>query len=162
MGATSPSFQSQSKSTKPSTSSMQFKGRSKRPPPSQGYSPMQWVKLHSSLQEVAKYGGPKMYTMEQVRQHNTREDCWMVLNGHVFDVTKYVPFHPGGDDILKGKGRDATVLFATIHRWVNIDALIKNCWIGQVINYKPPKMKSRNGKRKKNVANKVDNGQSAK
>merc|ERR1719295_947266 len=80
--------------------------------------------------------------MKEVKKHNTREDCWMVLNGHVFDITKYVPYHPGGDEILKGKGRDATVLFYTVHRWVNIEALIKNCWIGQVLDYKPPNLKN--------------------
>ena len=95
---------------------------------------MHWVKKHEKMKMMKKYGGPKMYGMEEVKQHNKRDDCWMVLNGHIFDVTEYVPYHPGGDEILKGTGRDATVLFYSVHRWVNIEALIKNCWIGQVAN----------------------------
>eukprot|EP00483_Globobulimina_turgida_P001513 UN01515 len=129
---------------KPSThiSAPTAQGRRKRPPASQRFAPLNWVKKHAKLKSMAKYGGPGKYTMEQVKRHNKAEDCWIVLNGHIFDITEYIPYHPGGDDILKAKGRDGTVLFYQIHRWVNVEALIKNCWIGQVLNYKPPKMGS--------------------
>eukprot|EP00483_Globobulimina_turgida_P002828 UN02833 len=92
--------------------------------------------------------------MEQVSKHNKVEDCWIVLNGNIFDITEYIPYHPGGDDILKAKGKDGTVLFYHLHRWVNVDALIKNCWIGQVLNYKPPKMDSIGTQRNYNNKNK--------
>merc|ERR1712130_963220 len=88
-------------------------------------------------------GGPRRYTMEQVKEHNKRENCCMVLNGHVFDITEYIPFHPGGDQILKAKGGDGTELFLKFHRWVNIEAVLKNCWIGQVANHKPPTIKKK-------------------
>lgn len=53
------------------------------------------------------------YSLSEVATHNTREDCWMVLNGQVLNVTDFIPRHPGGEVILQGCGKDATSLFAT-------------------------------------------------
>ena len=38
----------------------------------------------------------KEYTMEEVRKHKTDNDCWIVWNGGVYDVTNFLPDHPGG------------------------------------------------------------------
>ncbi|MED6183857.1 hypothetical protein PIB30_041712 [Stylosanthes scabra] len=49
------------------------------------------------------------YTMNDASKHNTKDDCWIVVNGKVYDVTQYLDDHPGGDDvILAATGRDAT------------------------------------------------------
>ncbi len=51
------------------------------------------------------------YAMSEVAQHNNQDDCWLVINGKVYDVTSFIPDHPGGNEILKGCGKDATSLF---------------------------------------------------
>lgn len=51
------------------------------------------------------------YTFEEVRAHNTQEDCWTVIDGNVYDLTSFVVSHPGGDEILRACGNDATTLF---------------------------------------------------
>lgn len=52
----------------------------------------------------------------EVAKHNTRSDCWIVLEGSVYDVTDFLPEHPGGPTmILKYAGGDATEEFHTIH-----------------------------------------------
>jgi len=38
----------------------------------------------------------------------------MIVNNKVYDVTHYIPFHPGGVKILAGVGRDGTELFSKI------------------------------------------------
>ncbi len=48
-----------------------------------------------------------------VSQHATKQDCWMIISGEVYNVTEYVSNHPGGNDILRGCGKDATELFNT-------------------------------------------------
>jgi predicted heme/steroid binding protein len=52
------------------------------------------------------------YTMEEVAKHDNKDDCWLVINGKVYDVTEFNQ-HPGGDAILEGCGQDATELFNT-------------------------------------------------
>ncbi|KAI4314065.1 hypothetical protein L6164_027007 [Bauhinia variegata] len=51
----------------------------------------------------------KLYSMEEASQHNTKEDCWVVIDGKVYDLSSYMDEHPGGDDvIIASTGKDAT------------------------------------------------------
>jgi isopentenyl diphosphate isomerase/L-lactate dehydrogenase-like FMN-dependent dehydrogenase len=51
-----------------------------------------------------------------VSKHNTPESCWVVLYGNVYDVTEFLPSHPGGSKIiLQLAGRDATEEYDPIH-----------------------------------------------
>lgn len=51
------------------------------------------------------------YTAEDVAKHATANDCWTIVNNGVYDITRYVPQHPGGDEILAACGKDGTSLF---------------------------------------------------
>lgn len=51
------------------------------------------------------------YTVDEVKDHNSKDDCWTIINGNVYDITSYVPRHPGGDEILRACGEDGTSLF---------------------------------------------------
>lgn len=50
-------------------------------------------------------------TLEEVAKHASKDDCWMAIDGKVYDVTSFVAQHPGGDEILRGCGIDATAAF---------------------------------------------------
>ncbi|KAM0751511.1 L-mandelate dehydrogenase [Meredithblackwellia eburnea MCA 4105] len=59
---------------------------------------------------------PKLYAFEDVAAHRTRDDCWIILDGKVWDVTNFLEFHPGGAAVIaKNAGRDVTALFKPIH-----------------------------------------------
>ena len=56
------------------------------------------------------------YTLAEVAKHNKKNDCWVVINGQVLDVTKFLKDHPGGElAILTFAGKDATAEFNMIH-----------------------------------------------
>ncbi|OII72489.1 flavohemoprotein [Cryptosporidium ubiquitum] len=38
----------------------------------------------------------KSVTREELKIHNKQEDCWISYRGKVYDITKYLQFHPGG------------------------------------------------------------------
>jgi len=51
-------------------------------------------------------------TLEGVAAHNRNGDCWLVIDGDVYDVSSYLDSHPGGlEAILKHAGKDATAPF---------------------------------------------------
>lgn len=59
---------------------------------------------------------PGTYTASQVRQHRGRSDCWVVVDGVVYNLTSWIAQHPGGQrSILRLCGRDGTALFTRIH-----------------------------------------------
>jgi 4-hydroxysphinganine ceramide fatty acyl 2-hydroxylase len=49
----------------------------------------------------------RIYTAEDVASHKTASSCWITRGRKVYDVSAFLPDHPGGDDlILKHAGRD--------------------------------------------------------
>ncbi|KAJ5216802.1 hypothetical protein N7468_009810 [Penicillium chermesinum] len=58
----------------------------------------------------------KVFDAAEVAKHNTRESCWVILYGKVYDVTDFLSSHPGGAKIiLKLAGKDATEEYDPIH-----------------------------------------------
>lgn len=84
--------------------------------------------LGESSTQLAKY------TLDQIAQHNTKNDCWMVIDQNVYDVTSFVSQHPGGPRILQGCGQDATQLFTSQrkHNNSNTQQLLQKFIIGQL------------------------------
>eukprot|EP00914_Ancora_sagittata_P006267 GHVO01012723.1.p1 GENE.GHVO01012723.1~~GHVO01012723.1.p1 ORF type:complete len:118 (+),score=18.79 GHVO01012723.1:35-388(+) len=77
---------------------------------------------------------PDPIPMEEIALHDTEDDCWIVLRGKVYDVTKYLKHHPGGKSIiLSMAGKDCSQQFYGIHPWVNAEALIGPLCIGTAL-----------------------------
>ncbi|KAM5464547.1 putative L-lactate dehydrogenase (cytochrome) [Microsporum ferrugineum] len=55
-------------------------------------------------------------TGEEIAKHSSPSSCWVVVHGHAYDVTDFLPEHPGGQQIiLKHAGKDATAEFDPVH-----------------------------------------------
>jgi cytochrome b involved in lipid metabolism len=39
-------------------------------------------------------------TLDELGQHNSESDCWVVYENNVYDVTEYLSQHPGGSDAI--------------------------------------------------------------
>ena len=92
------------------------------------HSPLDWASLQATL-------APRTPLLRvppsQLRQHASRQSAWTVLGGTVYDVTPYLPFHPGGErELLRAAGRDGSKLFAEIHPWVNWEGMLGGCVVG--------------------------------
>ena len=61
-----------------------------------------------------------------------------MLDGRVYNLTPYVPFHPGGKPILmEGAGLDCTALFRKYHPWVNAHFMLAKCLLGTLAEGEP-------------------------
>lgn len=60
-------------------------------------------------------GTAKPLTSDEVSLHSTPDNCWMIVENKVYDVTAFIATqkHPGGAAILEGCGKEATELFMT-------------------------------------------------
>ncbi|CAD7937985.1 unnamed protein product [Amoebophrya sp. A25] len=73
------------------------------------------------------------YSMDEVAKHTTEKDCWVVVDGKVLDVTKFLPDHPGGVlAIVTFAGKDATEEFNMIHPPDVIEKYAPDAVIGQI------------------------------
>ncbi|VDL91424.1 unnamed protein product [Schistocephalus solidus] len=45
-------------------------------------------------------GEPKVISLKEVKKHNQKDDCWLVIHDKVYDVTKFIEEHPGGEDVI--------------------------------------------------------------
>ncbi|KAI5119170.1 hypothetical protein M0805_008653 [Coniferiporia weirii] len=58
----------------------------------------------------------RILSPDEISTHNTRQSCWIIVHGKVYDVTDFLDDHPGGSKIiLKYGGRDATKEYDPIH-----------------------------------------------
>ncbi|MBS3172063.1 cytochrome b5 domain-containing protein [Candidatus Woesearchaeota archaeon] len=51
------------------------------------------------------------YTIQDISNHKSKEDCWLAIESKVYDVTDYIPDHPN-EKIIDGCGKDATQMFS--------------------------------------------------
>jgi cytochrome b involved in lipid metabolism len=51
-------------------------------------------------------------SLSEIAKHNSSSDCWMIVNGKVYNATGYESLHPGGAQrIINYCGKDATAAF---------------------------------------------------
>eukprot|EP01062_Namystynia_karyoxenos_P052052 TRINITY_DN4130_c1_g1_i1.p1 TRINITY_DN4130_c1_g1~~TRINITY_DN4130_c1_g1_i1.p1 ORF type:complete len:762 (+),score=213.50 TRINITY_DN4130_c1_g1_i1:142-2286(+) len=72
------------------------------------------------MYDLEERGGMKgdggKHTWREVAKHNKKDDCWIVVRNRVYDVTKWLAEHPGGEaPILRNAGKDATEEFDKAH-----------------------------------------------
>eukprot|EP00210_Caulerpa_lentillifera_P002313 g2220.t1 len=100
-----------------------------------GYSQISWM---ANCQKnprlgVGNFQFNKSMIKKEVAKHNSVDDAWIIVRQKVYNLTPYLPYHPGGIEILQGVlGKDATSLFDKYHPWVNVDALLQACWLGVI------------------------------
>ncbi|WCJ24211.1 Cytochrome b5 [Euphorbia peplus] len=93
-------------------------------------------------------GDSKVFTLSQVSGHDNPKDCWLIIGGKVYDVTKFLEDHPGGDDVLlSATGKDATDDFEDVGHSTGARDMMEQYYVGEIdastipqkTTYKPPK-----------------------
>ncbi|XP_022888894.1 cytochrome b5-like [Olea europaea var. sylvestris] len=85
----------------------------------------------------------KLYTFEEVSKHRSIKDCWLVIEGKVYDVSPFMDDHPGGDEVLlSSSGKDATADFEDIGHSDSAKEMMDKYLIGTVDMLTVPKKRA--------------------
>jgi cytochrome b involved in lipid metabolism len=107
---------------------------SKKDQASKGHNWKKRVKDWLLIPQSSTYNNPHDVGLDELAKHHTRTDCWMAIDGYVYDVSRFVPYHPGGPKILEMyAGRDATVPFSRNHITLDVLSAIANFRVGRLI-----------------------------
>lgn len=72
--------------------------------------------LLSTAAALPASAAAKSYTLTQVKSHAKSADCWTAIKGNVYNVTKWVARHPGGQGVIIGLcGKDGSAAFTARH-----------------------------------------------
>jgi len=75
----------------------------------------------------------KRYALKEVAGHTDKTSCWIVIHDKVFDVTKFLEEHPGGEEVLLEQGgKDATEHFEDVGHSTDARTMMKDYQIGEL------------------------------
>jgi cytochrome b involved in lipid metabolism len=70
----------------------------------------------SATPAASTAAGMIQLTLEEVKKHDSGTSCWSIVSGNVFDLTKWIPLHPGGSAVIRAIcGKDGTSAFESQH-----------------------------------------------
>lgn len=80
----------------------------------------------------------KVISLEEIEKHNDHSSCWVAIDGLVYDITKFLDQHPGGEEVvLETAGSDATEGFEDVGHSQDAREMLKEHLIGEL----PPEEK---------------------
>ncbi|XP_047997777.1 uncharacterized protein LOC125235304 isoform X3 [Leguminivora glycinivorella] len=75
----------------------------------------------------------KVITRAEVKKNRSRRNLWLIIHDDVYDVTKFLEEHPGGEDtLLDAAGSDATQAFEDVGHSEDARELLKQYKIGSL------------------------------
>ncbi|KAF1816578.1 nitrate reductase [Eremomyces bilateralis CBS 781.70] len=98
-----------------------------------------WMKpsIENQLEEVKREAGTpkKQFTRAEIEGHDKENDCWIVVDGKVYDATSVLSWHPGGKSAILGHAgkvhQETSDEFSAIHDDFAYQKL-KECILGTV------------------------------
>jgi hypothetical protein len=74
---------------------------------------------------------PLHISLAELSLHNTDGDCWTAIRGKVYNVTRFLKYHPGRKaQLMRGAGVDSTKIYDKVHSWVNEEAILQKFFCG--------------------------------
>ncbi|NXL61632.1 CYB5B protein, partial [Chordeiles acutipennis] len=71
--------------------------------------------------------------LEEVGKRNSSREAWLVIHGRVYDVTRFLEEHPGGEEVLlEQAGRDATESFEDVGHSTDAREMLKQYYVGEI------------------------------
>lgn len=73
----------------------------------------------------------KLVTFAELKEHSNKNSLYILLHEKVYDVTKFIDEHPGGDEVILAEAsRDATEAFEDVGHSDEARALLTDMLVG--------------------------------
>ncbi|XP_041670661.1 cytochrome b5 [Cheilinus undulatus] len=77
--------------------------------------------------------GVKYYRLSEIEEQNSFRSTWIIINNQVYDVTKFLDEHPGGEEVLREQaGGDATESFEDVGHSTDAREMAHDMIIGEL------------------------------
>lgn len=77
--------------------------------------------------------GVKYFRLSEIEQQNSFHSAWIIIDYKVYDVTKFLEEHPGGEEVLREQaGGDATESFEDVGHSTDAREMMRDFRIGEV------------------------------
>eukprot|EP01083_Nonionella_stella_P015607 43682_1 len=89
------------------------------------------------------------YVWTEIEKHNKREDLWVVHQNKIFDITEFLPFHPGGSDVIVEmalRNQDITNALKNMNHPPIVESIMRKHYIGNVLSLSNTKPTARKRK----------------
>ncbi|KAI0092034.1 cytochrome b5 [Irpex rosettiformis] len=74
----------------------------------------------------------KIITFDELKANSKKDKIYVLLHGKVYDVTKFLDEHPGGDEVILAEAaKDATEAFEDVGHSDEARALLKDLYVGE-------------------------------
>uniref|UniRef100_A0A674HQI9 Cytochrome b5 n=1 Tax=Taeniopygia guttata TaxID=59729 RepID=A0A674HQI9_TAEGU len=75
----------------------------------------------------------RYYRLEEVQKHNNSQSTWIIIHNRIYDVTKFLDEHPGGEEVLREQaGGDATENFEDVGHSTDARTLSESFIVGEL------------------------------
>jgi cytochrome b involved in lipid metabolism len=101
-----------------------------------GHSPLDWAHLQKSGTNLSGVDRLVRVTPSMLKHNNGRKGrpAWSIYQGKVYNISPYIPFHPGGEgELRRAAGKDGEKLFMEVHPWVNWENMLGECLVGIMV-----------------------------
>ncbi|XP_045132267.1 cytochrome b5-like isoform X3 [Portunus trituberculatus] len=77
--------------------------------------------------------GGKVFTLEEIAKHKTPDSCWFIIHDKVYDVSKFLDEHPGGEEVLlEQAGQNVTENFEDVGHSTDAREMMMEYCIGEL------------------------------
>ncbi|XP_049912489.1 cytochrome b5 [Epinephelus moara] len=77
--------------------------------------------------------GVRYYRLSEIEEQNSFKSTWIIIQHKVYDVTKFLEEHPGGEEVLREQaGGDATESFEDVGHSTDAKEMSESMVIGEL------------------------------
>eukprot|EP00795_Rhopilema_esculentum_P001592 gene1592-16046_t len=78
-------------------------------------------------------GERKLFSKEEIKQHNDGRSCWLIIHDKVYDVTEFLEEHPGGEEVLlELAGSDGSESFEDVGHSTDAREIMEKYLVGEL------------------------------